>query len=201
MKMGEKPRGERAELNEKLDKLFGTIKDLENGLASLKEQIGKLEKFKKVVEPNMWLINGVKAVLVLFAVFVVGSIGHAIYWYGSASTSLKQHDDSLAKLESKYDKISEEYRQSNAKLIQLIIERLPRTTQMSLLIHEGKILKATKGELVIQTADRKSLTFKLTAETEISVKGRDAKPEDLKPGMSVKVGAGDNGEAVIVEAQ
>jgi Cu/Ag efflux protein CusF len=64
--------------------------------------------------------------------------------------------------------------------------------------HEGKVVKAEKGKLVMTDKDNKEHTHAIGADVKITVDGKEAKLEDLKAGAKIKVTAEKKEDKVVV---
>jgi len=53
--------------------------------------------------------------------------------------------------------------------------------------HEGKVVSAAGTKLIMTDKDGKEHTHTLAADAKVSVDGRNAKVEDLRPGMRIRV--------------
>lgn len=54
-------------------------------------------------------------------------------------------------------------------------------------VHEGHVVKVADGKLTMATADKKEHTHPVPKEAKVTIDGKDAKLEDLKPHTPVKV--------------
>jgi hypothetical protein len=54
-------------------------------------------------------------------------------------------------------------------------------------VHEGHVVKVEGGKLTMATGDKKEHTHAVPKEAKVTIDGKDAKLEDLKPHTAVKV--------------
>jgi hypothetical protein len=54
-------------------------------------------------------------------------------------------------------------------------------------VHEGHVVKVEGGKLTMATADKKEHTHPVPKDAKVTIDGKDAKLEDLKPHTQVKV--------------
>jgi hypothetical protein len=164
-------------LTEELHSMSDQLKDAKHQLNMLADRADRAEKFHDKVEPNMWFVTGAKWFVGAFSLTILVGIISFAYSFGSLNSDVKHYASAIAKLE-----------QSNERLVELIIDRFPSKAHGQYL-REGKIIKVSKDEITIETAEpeKKQLSFKLTPETMIFLLDKPANPTDLKKGMHVRV--------------
>jgi hypothetical protein len=188
-------------LTEELHRITEQLTDAKHQLSTLADRADRAEKFHEKVEPNMWFVTGAKWFVGVFSLTILVGVVSFAFSFGSLNSDVKHHSDEIKSLIQSLEKLAESNRQANERLVQLIIDRFPPKIFGSA-SHEGKLVKVSKDEVVIETAEpeKKRLSFKLTPETMIFLQGKQAKPTDLKMGMLLQVTEGEKGKAEQINA-
>jgi hypothetical protein len=191
----------KAEWQKLLDEQRGVsdqLRDVVHQLKALTDRADRAEKFQEKVEPNVWFVTFARWIVGAFAVTLgVGIISFA-FWLGSLSSDVRHHTEALEKVGGKLDTATDRLAKAEASL-QVIMERT-RPHPTSALVYEGRVAKVVGRKLSLRgTGAAKGPVIDLAPNVTVSLEGRKARPEDLKPGMLVRAIIGDKGEATHVE--
>ena len=150
----------------------------------------------KALEADMVFVRAAKWFLGASIVALLGTAGTFLYNAGGAANEVKNHADRLDRAEKALADQQKENALANAHLVELLLNRV----KVSALVYEGKVIKVAGDELTVHVEEPapQDLTFTLTAETTVEIKGQNARPQDVKQGMQVRVVTGETHRAMSV---
>jgi hypothetical protein len=165
-------------------------------LQAIASKADRLEKLLEKMEPNMWFVTGARWICGAFSVVVLCGVIYVAQTLATLNAKMESYADNIKRLE----KVADDQQKANTELTRLIIERFPHKTYGAM-FYEGRIIKVGPEEITIEIEkpEKKRLTWKLTTETQIFIKGRVAKSQDLKPDMRARITEGEKGKAAEVD--
>jgi hypothetical protein len=143
---------------------------LEESLAQVKEQIGKLETFREDTKPIVTIAKWVGIPVV--AVFAISSI-IGLFIRGSVlDTRLDHHTGDITRLETTIKELNNRLNDA--------LEKRPIITKTRILVHEGILQEIKDDTVIIRATDAKDSSFNTDKDTTIDIDGEPAKLQDLR---------------------
>jgi hypothetical protein len=171
------------------------LKNLRMDVEALKHQGEALKKVSDKMEPHVGYLKVLWGAVAAFAVVLITALFSAVWQFSAMTRDLEHQGRIIAELK----KTAEKRHDADIAFREDVRARLPRQG-VGAVSHEGKLLRAGQGEVVIRTADGKELSFRFTSPN-VTLKGKPADLFDLRPGMLVRVTEGKKGVVTAIDAE